>query len=186
MTRGYFLAALMGCMLLLVFGNVLAADASRWERPDAVVQEQTPPPTTMNPAVYTGTIRVYITEKVSGRWLDHDGRAYHHAFLAFALDQPITLGDTDTLTWHTVWDGANYQDGSGNFFSDIDPDNIEVQAAIFNSASYSGYSDPPSGHLFPVHEIDASASTTPGHTGYNLLLPGLTHSIFIEDGSATW
>jgi hypothetical protein len=187
MMRHYTLAAAGVLLLLLMTGATLGDEVCRWERPDYIIKSSPPlPPSTVLPDVYTGTLRVYVTEIVSDRWHDSDGEPYENAFLAFAMERAVTLDVDDTLSWSVVWDGANYSSGHGETFDDIDPDNIKVFAVVFNSAYYAGYSYPPSGYYFQVHETDASAFARPGQTGYNLIVPGFTHSVFIEDGTATW
>ncbi|MCK4655686.1 MAG: hypothetical protein KAT85_01605 [candidate division Zixibacteria bacterium] len=63
---------------------------------------------------------------------------------------------------------------------------MKVIAAVFNSSSYTGYSNPPSSAPFAVHEVDATAGATSGTTGYNVETESFTHSVLVEDGSTTW
>jgi len=183
----YCLPGAAGLVLfLLLFGTATGEDACRWERPDhQMVSTREPVMESGDKDVYTGIIRVYVTE-IAGRWNDADGKRFHNAFLAFALEENINLNETDTLTWESEWDGHDYFDAYGVPYSDIQEDNIKVIAAVFNSAGYPGYSDPPSGYAFTVHEVDACAAATCGTTGYNLVNNDFTHSVLVEDGAVTW
>jgi hypothetical protein len=134
---------------------------------------------------YTGILRVYVTE-ITGRWNDDWGGPFHNAFLAFALEDSVSLSETDTLTWELEWDGHDYSNGRGSPYDDLQEDNVKVIAAVFNSAGYPGYSYPPSGEEFTVHEVDACAESKCGSTGYNLVTDNFTHSILVEDGTSTW
>lgn len=134
---------------------------------------------------YAGTVRVYVAE-INGRWPHENGLVFHNAFLAFALREEFVLGESDSLTWYTEWDGHDYFDAEGRPFDDIQEDNIVVFAAVFNADGYPGYSDPPSGNEFAVHEIDACTEAIPGRAGYNLVTGQFTHSVLVEDGSSTW
>lgn len=128
---------------------------------------------------YAGTMRVYIIE-IESRWIDYDDAPYHNAFLSFALQEDFNLNENDSLTWSFEWDGNDYG------YGDIEEGNIRVVAAVFDSVSYTGSSDPPTGHPFDVHEVDAVAGAKSGRTGYNLVPTGFTHTILVEDASATW
>jgi hypothetical protein len=174
-------------LLLFLSGHAAAVDdACRWESPNGVTYVATQPAMESdNRDTYTGAIRVYVTE-IEGRWDDSDGKPFHNAFLGFALEDDISLGDNDTLTWEVLWDGNDYFDGDGFSYGDLQEDNVKVIAAVFNSASYTGYSDPPANAPFAVHEVDACAGATPGRTGYNLTASGFTHTVFVEDGATTW
>jgi len=161
-------------------------DACRWEPPDNVaVSTPEPVAESGDRGTYTGMIRVYVMEKV-GRWSDDGGTEFHNAFLAFALQESISLTETDTLTWELEWDGHDYDDDSGQPYDDIEDGNMKVIAAVFNSSSYTGYSNPPSSAPFAVHEVDATAGATSGTTGYNVETESFTHSVLVEDGSTTW
>jgi len=187
MTRQYFSAGALGLVLLLtVSAWGMGEDAGTGERPGSPVVF--PPEAESDSGdrdVYTGTIRVYVTEK-SSRWLDPDGRPFHNAFLTFALEEEISVNETDSLMWNLEWDGHDYADADGVPYDDIEAGNIEVIAAVFNSDGYTGYSDPPSGNEFTVHEVDACAAAACGTTGYNLAYDLFTHSVIVEDCATTW
>jgi hypothetical protein len=134
---------------------------------------------------YTGTLRVYVAERI-GRWDDWSGVPLHNAFLAFALQEDFSIDEVETLAWNLEWDGHDFTDIAGNPFDDIQEDNIKVFAAVFNSASYTGFSDPPSDHPFDVHEVDAVAGTMCGSTGFNFAFGDFTHTVLVEDCSPTW
>lgn len=186
MKRLYCLMGAVGLILLLSGTAMGTEDACRWEPPDHVaVSAPEPVSESGDRGTYTGIIRVYVLEKI-GRWYDSQGIAYHNALLAFALQESISLAETDTLTWELEWDGHDYHEVNGQSYDDIQENNIKVIAAVFNSSSYTGYSDPPSGAPFAVHEVDATAGATSGTTGYNEETESFTHSVLVEDGSTTW
>jgi thiol-disulfide isomerase/thioredoxin len=66
--------------------------------------------------------------------------------------------------------------------------NAMVIAAVFNSEKNQGYANPPSSKPFWAYYTDASAAAIPGHTGYNTVNPAMafTHTVFVEEGTATW
>ena len=186
MAQRYCLLGAIGLVLLLFSTAMGIDDACRWEPPNrAAVSALEPAAESGDKDTYTGTIRVFVLEKI-GRWMDSDDSLFHNAFLAFALRESISLGDVDTLTWELEWDGHDYYDAGGQSFGDLVEDNVKVIAAVFNSSSYTGYSDPPSGAPFAVHEVDATAGATSGTTGYNEVTESFTHSVLVEDGSTTW
>jgi hypothetical protein len=133
---------------------------------------------------YEGTIRVFVSEIVS-RWYDNDGHTFHNALLSFALQEAVAIADGDSLTWDLTWNGNNYVEYNGQDFGDLAEDNCVVTAAVFNVDFYQGYSYGTDGPFW-VHEVDASASATPGNTGYHIITGPYTHSIFIDDASTTW
>ena len=187
MMQRYCLSGAVGLVLiLLLIGTATGEDACRWIPPDHVTSYTPEPPAgSSERGTYTGTLRVYVTE-IIGRWDDNDNVPFHNLFLAFALEQYVSLDDDDTL-WRSVqWNGHNYVDAEGQPFDDIQENNIKVIAAVFNSSGYPGYSDPPSGAEFVVHEVDACDGATSGTTGYNETADGFTHSVLVEDGSTTW
>jgi len=130
-------------------------------------------------ANYTGTIRVFVSEP-EGRWRDDTQRVYEHAFLDFALVTPVSVAYQDTYQQTVTWDA------SAEGFTAITEDNIEVFAVLYNGAGHTEYSDPPSGAPFTAHDVDAACCARPGETGYDTSYGGYTHTVFIEEGSATW
>jgi hypothetical protein len=186
MERRYCLPGAVGLVLILLLsGTGTAEDACRWEPPDHLaIPAPEPAAVSGDRDVYTGTIRVYVTE--TGRWKDHNGKPFHHAFLGFALEEYVSVNETQTLTWDLEWDGNDYEDANGQDYGDLRQENVKVIAAVFNPDGYPGYSDPPSGGEFVVHEVDATAGAVPGETGYNVVSEDFTHTVFVEDGSTTW
>ncbi len=189
MIQRYCWPGVVGLILvLLLFGTATGIeDACRWESSNqtTVPVQETPALLSGDRATYTGTIRVFVTEKV-GRWSDSQGKPFHNAFLSFALEEAISLNETDSMMWHLEWDGNDYDDAEGDPYDDVVESNIKVIAAVFNSASYTGYSDPPSGYPFTVHEVDAVAGAKCGGTGHNLTFGTFTHSVLVQDGGTTW
>ena len=81
---------------------------------------------------YSGTLRAYITEKVS-RYYDYGGHNYRFGFIGFAMDEAITVGAGATVEKSATWDGSTKTDLNGNSYGDIDPDNILVMGTVFNA-----------------------------------------------------
>ena len=78
--------------------------------------------------------------------------------------------DGNTITWN----------------GDITEDNVMVIAALFNPIAHQGYAYPPSTNSFPAYYVDAAAAATPGTIDYNTQTENYTHTVFIEEGTATW
>jgi len=98
---------------------------------------------------YVGTIRVYITEKVSSMgWYDTGGALYTHAFLDFAFNQAISIPSGDT------WSNTINWIGSSHGYSTITKDNTMIIAAVENDEWHQGYSYPPSGNPFNAYYVD--------------------------------
>ena len=128
---------------------------------------------------YTGTLRVYIVEPVS-RWKDNDKDPYHFGFLDFAFNDALNIpyGDThiEEITWNPGQ--AGYPDAMEN--------NIMAIAAVFNPQVHNGHADPPFGNPFDSYYVDACAAAKPGETGQNVKDENFTHTVFCEEGTATW
>jgi thiol-disulfide isomerase/thioredoxin len=122
---------------------------------------------------YTGTIKIYIAEPVS-RWNMYDGEPYHYAFLDFAYNDEISIEYQDTIENTITWNG------------DVSENNVIVIASIFNSKSYTEYAYPPFTNRFDAFYVDAAAGAKPGQTDYNKVTEEFTHTVFIEEGTATW
>ena len=122
---------------------------------------------------YEGTLRIYIAEPVS-RWNMYDGEPYHYGFLAYAYNNEINIDYQNTIEDTIIWNG------------DVEENNVIVIASIFNSKKYTGFAYPPSSNKFDAHFVDATAGAIPGNTGYNIQKNNFTHTLFIEEGTATW
>lgn len=122
---------------------------------------------------YTGTLRVYVVEPVS-RWLMASQGPYHYATLGL-IETPIDIAPGNTSDQTMNWNGT-----------DINESNIMVMAAIFNSEGHQAYSYPPDQNPFTAHYVDAAAAAWPGIPGYNKANETSTHTVFVEEGTATW
>jgi hypothetical protein len=116
-------------------------------------------------AFWEGTLRVYVVEHVSSMGWAVGGELYEFPFLAYAINSNM-LSITET-TWDTTvtWDGYDYG------YNNLQEDNIAVQAVLFSSTN--GYPE-------------AAAMADPGVPGSNVVGPGNTHTVFAEEGTATW
>ena len=134
---------------------------------------------TTDRAVYTGKVRTYITEP-SSRWRDNDGANFNFGFLDWGPVADLNLADgarwEQSMTWNAATAG----------FGTISSSNIQVTAAVFTSAQVLTDAYPNYGYWFMANYCDASAAATPGHPGYNETATGFTHSVFLEEGTATW
>jgi glutaredoxin len=105
---------------------------------------------------YGGTIRVYITEKVSSRgWKDKGGQLYTFPFLDWAFNEPLSIDAGDSWINSTTWDGSTHG------YPTVTRENIMIIAAAFNDVKHDGYSDPPSGHHFDAYYVDKVVATEP-------------------------
>lgn len=178
-----FLLTICICIVLTV--PVLAAESVRVCRQATSVSADdanavTPPMVTKDAKVnYDGTLRVFVVEPLS-RWRDSENRQYDFGFLSFAVEQAISVPYTEKLDVQAVWNGAPYG------FGDVTEGNIMVMAVVYGDDPHQAYSDPPTGAPFWAYYVDAAAGATPGHTGFNTTTPTSTHTMFIEEGTATW
>ena len=125
----------------------------------------------MTSAPYTGRLRVYVVEPVS-RWMMYNGEPYHFGFLGFAFNDAISINPQDTLQKSITWDG------------DVTETNVMVIAVVSNSEQHQEYV-PPLSKPFKAFYTDATAAATPGNTGYNIVTTGFTHTVFVEEITAT-
>ena len=128
---------------------------------------------------YNGHLRIYIVEPAS-RWDNNDRDPYHYGFLDFAYNDVISIDYQDTFTQTINWDAS--QAG----FSNINENNIMAIAAVFNPEINKGYADPPMGGKFDAHYVDAAAGAKPGESDSNTVNEDFTHTVFVEEGTATW
>lgn len=131
---------------------------------------------------YTGTLRIFVTEKVS-QVDDYSNTAYDYGFIDFAYDAPLDLPYLDSYTDTITWDGSGV--------SGLDFANVRMIAACYNPEGERRYSypDPPNPPTFPyqAYPVDATAAADLAQTWANQSdYPGFTHTVFIEKGTATW
>lgn len=128
---------------------------------------------------YKGLLKIYIVEPES-RWNMNNGEPYHYAFLDYATEESITLDYEEEQVIQTVW---NPQEAG---FSDVKSDNLMVIATVFNLNNYKEYAYPPFKNPFYAHYVDAAAGAKPGETDQNVVTDTFTHTVFVEEGTATW
>jgi hypothetical protein len=108
---------------------------------------------------YLGFIKSYVTE-INSRWNDQSGKAYHYAFLDFAINKFVSLKPQETKIITVQWDGT--EDHNGITFGDITQDNILVQSAIFQWVPHftKGYDELPARtqYFLGFHLDEASAA----------------------------
>lgn len=123
---------------------------------------------------YEGRLIIYVVEPLS-RWNMKNGQPYHFGSLGTAFDTTLSIDYLQSYENNISWTG------------DATQDNVMVIAAVFNSDLYQGYSDPPDNdHPFDAHYVDAAAAVTPGNIGYNTANETFSHTVFIEEATATW
>lgn len=106
-------------------------------------------------ATYEGHIRVYINELVSSLgWNDTTGSAYTHPMLEFAMNESISVAPGATWLKTVEWDGNLHGSGFGQSYGNIQFENIQILAAVFNDDWHQGYSDPPSSKPFDAYYAD--------------------------------
>ena len=121
---------------------------------------------------YDGTLRVYVIEPES-RWDMYDGQPYHYALLDIVSTEQLSIEYLDTYQDTITWNG------------EVSEDNIMVMAAVFNPEAFLKYAYPPN-NPFDAYYVDAAAGAHPGETDYNVVIENFTHTVFIEEGTATW
>lgn len=134
---------------------------------------ESPLPVQRESLPYEARLIIYVAEPES-RWDMYNGQPYHYAALDYAFNDDISIDYLDTYQDTIVWEG------------DVLEDNAIVFAAVFNTEWYQGYAYPPSSNPFDAHYNDAAAGATPGTTDYNQVTENFTHTVFLEEGTATW
>ena len=104
----------------------------------------------------------------------YDDQPYHNGFLDFAYEGALSLEYLETYQNSITWQG------------NITENNVFVIAALFNPIANIGYAYPPSSKPFEAQYVDAAAAAHPGETGTNTRDANNTHTVFIEEGTATW
>ena len=97
---------------------------------------------------YTGRLRVYLTEIIS-RWTGPEGEPYYFGFLDYIVNEDISISANNNKSFLKTRD-----------ISDLDPENLMIVAAVFNSEKKQGYSDPDKeGNPFDAYYVDAVDGT---------------------------
>jgi hypothetical protein len=120
---------------------------------------------------YSGRIRVYLTEKIS-RWSGPEGDPYHFGFVDFLINEEISVKSNENVTFQKERDISN-----------LDPENLMVIGAVFNSEKNQGYSDPPNNRFpFDAYYADAadgsellSGGNLPPSVGFSVPKVGYMH-----------
>lgn len=126
---------------------------------------------------YQGFLRIYIVEPVS-RYRDYTNKNYRFGFLDFAVNQAISLNDgqmlSDTVIWNVGSIGA------------VSQTNIQATAVVSNAEGHAAFSSPGDGTFpFTAHWVDAAAASTPGIVGIDDPSGGYTHTVFLEEATAS-
>jgi len=122
---------------------------------------------------YEGHLRIYVVEPVS-RWNMNNHEPYHFGSLGFAYDNALSIDYLGSYNNTMTWNG------------DVTQNNVMVIASVFSSDTYQAYAYPPSKNPYNAHYVDAAAAATPGNTSHNTVTENFTHTVFIEEGTATW
>jgi hypothetical protein len=94
---------------------------------------------------YNGRLRVYLTEKIS-RWSGPKGEPYHFGFYDFIINKEISIDGNTNSSFNETIDISN-----------LDPANLMVIAAVFNSEKNQAFSDPPKNNYpFDAYYADAA------------------------------
>jgi len=139
--------------------------------PADAVQVQSPE------AAYSGTLRLYVVERFS-RYVNSRGVPHDNGFLDFGTVEAFSVADGETWETNIAWDATP--------FDGVIPTRMRAIAIVANNETFLGDSDPPGGRAFTGNRVDAAASAYIGTPGFNETGPGFTHTVFIEEGSATW
>ena len=133
---------------------------------------------------YYGRMKVYMVE-LDSRWeTDTPGIYYHNGFLGFAFDSTFYLDDLGGSIDRTViWDAATPG------YGDVTPENLMAIVVLTDmSQSTPASSDTIGGsaHPFDAYYNDACAAATIDEQWFNTVNDDFTHSVFLEEGTATW
>ena len=124
---------------------------------------------------YEGILRLYVVEPDS-RTKAYDNKIYFNGFLNFALNTSITLSSGERQRWSGTF---SYAGLSGN--------NVKVIAVMTDpTPQATNYSDPPSGAPFIPYYVDACCEAISGESDSNHTTEYSTHTVFVEEGTATW
>jgi hypothetical protein len=110
---------------------------------------------------YIGNLRVYVIELESTHYEDYSGNPYYHAFLDFAINDPVTITGGDTYSDAVIWDKTT------NGFPNLLVDNVQVILAVSGDEPHQSYADPYDGNNdgnyepFMAYYIDETIAVIP-------------------------
>ena len=127
---------------------------------------------------YNGFLKLYLTEKISTRYNDNEGNAYHFSFVEFILEEDLDIQVNESYDF-----SKSYEYGA------LDPENLKIFAVVFNSDSTQKYSDPKEDdgpgqneHSFNAYYVDGveaadvvEGGNTPPAVGINTPKQGRIH-----------
>jgi hypothetical protein len=129
---------------------------------------------------YEAELRLYVVEPDS-RWKAVDNKIYNNGFLNYALDTYITMNSGDRERW------------SGSFtYAGLTGSNVKVIAVLTDPApqatNYSSYPPHTTTQQYPFTPfyVDAACEAEAGHADSNKTTATSTHTVFVEEGTATW
>jgi len=126
---------------------------------------------------YEAELRIYVVEPES-RWKAYDNKIYFNGFLDFALNTYVTMNVGERFRW------------SGTFtYAGLTEANVKVIAVLTDPTPQTvNYSDTGSGTGYPFipYYVDATAEANAGHADSNKTTEYSTHTVFVEEGTATW
>jgi len=170
------------CISILMFGLLITSSLSIGRSIDSnqsAVDDKSIIIETMESQPYEGFLRIYITEPLS-RWNNYNGEPYKFGFLDFAYNDQLSIPYQDTFTQTFQWNAAD----AG--FPDIEEDNVMAIVVLMNPMINPGYSKPPMANMFEAHYIDATIGLEPGDTKSDNPGKEYTHTVFLEEATATW
>ncbi|PKK83577.1 MAG: hypothetical protein CVT49_08060 [candidate division Zixibacteria bacterium HGW-Zixibacteria-1] len=177
---------------LLVVASILTASLAigeafkvyPYERSSEYQPAVTPADSPAEGRGYLGRLMIYIVEPDS-RWMTYTaGQYYHNGFIGFAYDSTFDLtalgGTLDrTLSWHPI-----------SSYNDITPDNLMAIAVLYDMSQYvttcCDTNISVCNYYFDAYYSDACAAATVDEQWYNTVNDNFTHTVFIEEGTATW
>jgi len=130
---------------------------------------------------YSGHLRIYIIELESTIWDDYSHNPYYHAFLDFAINQPINIPAGDSMTNSVIWDGAS------KGYSDLIMENIQLILVVFDNESHEALSDPdfdgndPEGAPFDAYYVEETIAVIPD---FEDTPPDIPHIEGVTNGKA--
>ncbi len=131
-------------------------------------------------ADYSGTVKVYLVEPDS-RWSFQSGEDIHQGLLDILESSSLTLSSGEAAAGYHTWDAS-----SDAGYTGVAADNLQAITVVFNATGYDQDAWPPYGYWFTAHDADAAVAVTAGEAAQHQTGAGFTHTVFIEEGSATW